>query len=187
MRCRIKLAQSEAMRCRKKRSDALSVRSKAAPDMPGPATATPGKSSFVKEFLNDNPQGNAAAVNEAWTAAGMDGTISTALVGKMRSEMGLTGNLCSGTRKPKAASGAEPYTGKKRGRKPKQSSREGNGATGGFQTHGRKGAGSQALLEVEAEIDRLLFKVMGIGALNDIEDALRATRRRLYGGFAAEH
>ena len=30
------------------------------------ATAAPGKTSFVKEFLQGNPQANAKAVNEAW-------------------------------------------------------------------------------------------------------------------------
>ena len=48
---------------------------------------------FVKEFLNDHPQGNVDAVNEAWQAAGFDGTISTTLVNKMRASLGLTGNL----------------------------------------------------------------------------------------------
>ena len=35
---------------------------------------------FVKEFLNDHPQGNVNAVNEAWRAAGFDGTISPTVV-----------------------------------------------------------------------------------------------------------
>ena len=48
------------------------------------ATATPGKTSFVKEFLHDNPQGNTKAVNEAWQAAGFEGTISPTLVNKTR-------------------------------------------------------------------------------------------------------
>ena len=46
---------------------------------------------FVKEFLNDHPEGNVAAVNEAWQAAGFDGTISKTLVDKMRASLGLTG------------------------------------------------------------------------------------------------
>jgi hypothetical protein len=61
------------------------------------ATATTtrnlGKTSFVKEFLDDHPQANAKAVNEAWTAAGFEGTISPTLVTQMRSKMGLTGNI----------------------------------------------------------------------------------------------
>src|SRR6516165_5502263 len=61
------------------------------------ATATTtrnlGKTGFAKEVLNDNPLANAKAVNEAWKAAGFEGTISPTLVTKMRSEMGLTGNI----------------------------------------------------------------------------------------------
>lgn len=86
------------------------------------ATATTtrnlGKTGFVKEFLNDNPQANAKAVNEAWKAAGFEGTIGHTLVTRMRSELGLTGNIPKGPKKnvqPKTA--AEPAaTGKKRGR-----------------------------------------------------------------------
>ena len=40
------------------------------------AAATTSKSDFVRDFLGSNPQANAKAVNEAWTAAGMKGTIS---------------------------------------------------------------------------------------------------------------
>ena len=69
------------------------AKEKSAPRLPKTATATPGKTSFLKEFLHDNPQGNVKAVNEAWTAAGFDGTISTALVYKARASLGLTGNL----------------------------------------------------------------------------------------------
>ena len=78
-----------------------------------------GKTSFLKEFLNDHPEGNVKAVNEAWTKAGFDGSISNTLVSKMRAQLGLTGNLRSKPVKTKAASGTKPYTGKKRGRKPK--------------------------------------------------------------------
>src|SRR5271157_4039014 len=59
------------------------AKEKAAPNMPKTAT-TPGKTSFVKEFLNDHPQGNTKAVNEAWQAAGFEGTISPTLVNKTR-------------------------------------------------------------------------------------------------------
>ena len=39
---------------------------------------------FVKEFLNDHPQSNVDAVNDAWQGAGFGGTISPTLVNKMR-------------------------------------------------------------------------------------------------------
>src|SRR5208282_5817479 len=75
------------------------AKGKSAPRMPKTATAAPGKTSFLKEFLHDNPQGNVKAVNEAWTAAGFDGTISEALVYKARASLGLTGNLQGKTKK----------------------------------------------------------------------------------------
>ena len=71
------------------------------------ATATPGKTSFVKQFLKDNPEANTKTVNEAWQAAGMKGTISHPIISQVRKQLGLTGNLPGKTRnaaKEKAAS-----------------------------------------------------------------------------------
>ena len=69
------------------------AKGKSAPNKPKTVTATPGKTSFVKDFLNANPQGKTKAVNEAWQAAGFEGTISPTLVNKTRVKMNLTGNL----------------------------------------------------------------------------------------------
>ena len=62
---------------------------------------------FVKEFLHDNPQGNVNAVNEAWQAAGFDGTISPTLVKTMRAALGLTGNLRANAKKSKTSAKAQ--------------------------------------------------------------------------------
>ena len=62
------------------------------------ATATQGKTSFVKEFLNKNHQGNTKSVNAAWQAAGFEGTISPTLVNKTRVKMNLTDKLRVKTR-----------------------------------------------------------------------------------------
>jgi hypothetical protein len=51
-----------------------------------------GKSAFVREVLTRDDQANHEAVNRAWTESGHAGTISESLVGKIRAEMGLTGN-----------------------------------------------------------------------------------------------
>ena len=134
---------------------------------------TAGKTSFVKEFLKDNPQGNTNAVNEAWLAAGMQGTISPTLVNKTRASLGLTGNL-RGKSKTKATT-----TGKRRGRPPKETNAAVNEKPAG-QPRGRKSNRSLALTELEADIDRLIFKVMGVGDLTEIEAALRQARRLLY-------
>src|SRR5208282_5912386 len=147
------------------------AKGKAAPNMPKTATVTPGKTSFVKEFLQGNPQANTKAVNEAWTAAGFDGTISEALVYKARASLGLTGNLQGKTKKEAKTTS----TGKKLGRPRKETTAAGKG-----QPRGRKSNRSLALNELEADIDRLIFKVMGIGDLTRIEDSLRQARRLLY-------
>ena len=80
-------------------------------------TATPGKTSFLKEFLLDHPEGNVRAVNEAWKAAGFDGTISTALVYQARVSLGLAGNLRGKSKKSEAKSTS---TSKKLGRPRKE-------------------------------------------------------------------
>ena len=64
------------------------------------ATATPSKTSFVEEFLSGHPQGNAKDVNEAWTAAGMNGTISHTVVSEVRKELGLIGSQQAKISKP---------------------------------------------------------------------------------------
>src|SRR5208282_6807197 len=104
------------------------AKEKAASNMPGTATPTPGKTSFVKQFLNDHPEGTTKAVNEAWKAAGFDGTISPTLVNKTRVLLGLTGNLGGKTRKTKtAAEGKATSTGKKLGRPRKEPTAAVNG------------------------------------------------------------
>ena len=152
------------------------AKGKSAPRMPKTATATPGKTSFLKEFLNDHPEGNAKAANEAWTAAGYDGTISEALVYKARASLGLTGNLSGKTKA--AAEGKATSTGKKPGRPREEPTAPVTG-----QPRGRKSARTLALTELEADIDRLIFKVMGVGDLAEIEDSLRGVRRLLYGAL----
>jgi len=146
-------------------------------------TRDQGKTSFVKELLIDHPMANTKAVNEAWSAAGMEGTISETLVNKTRSQMGLAGNL-RGKRRTKteaAASTKRPYTGKKRGRKPKQETAaiaDGKAAPAGKR--------NDRLVELEADLDRLLFRVMNEGELAPVEHALREARRRLYAAFVAK-
>jgi hypothetical protein len=132
--------------------------------------STPGKTMFVKEFLNDHPRGNVDAVNEAWTAAGFEGTISPTLVNQMRAALGLTGNLRGKTEETKTSA-----TGKKRGRPRKETN-----ATVSVQPRASDRARTVALNDLEADIDRLIFKAMGIGHLTEIEDSLRRARRLLY-------
>ena len=153
------------------------VKGKAAPNMPKTVTVIPGKTMFVKEFLNDHPQGNVMDVNEAWTAAGFEGTISRTLVDKSRALLGLTRNQRSKSRKTKTAA-----TGKKRGRPRKETTAAVTGNLAG-QPRGRKSGRTVALTDLEADIDRLIFKAMAIGDLSEIEETLRRARRLLYGAL----
>jgi hypothetical protein len=148
------------------------AKEKSAPNIPKTAIVSPGKTMFVKEFLNDHPQGNVKAVNEAWTAAGFDGTISETLVYKARASLGLTGNLHGETKKSEAN---KISPGKKLGRPRKEPTAPVTG-----QPRGRRSARTLALTELEADIDRLIFKMMVVGDLAEIEDSLRQARRLLY-------
>jgi hypothetical protein len=127
----------------------------------------PGKAMFVKEFLNDHPRSNVRAINEAWRAAGFNGAISKTVVFKVKSAMGLT------ERPTKSKTSA---TRKIRITPPKETT-----ATVSVQPRKSNSNRAVALNELETDIDRLLFKVMGIGSLNEIEDSLRQVRRLLYG------
>jgi opacity protein-like surface antigen len=133
-------------------------------------TTSPGKAMFVKEFLNDHPQGNVRSVNEAWTAAGFNGTISKTIVYKVKSSLGLTGNLQANTKKSKSSAAAKKLV----------SPRKKTAATVNLQPRMSNSARTVELNEMEADIDRLIFKAMGIGDLAEIEDTLRRARRLLY-------
>jgi hypothetical protein len=142
--------------------------------MPATANRNQGKTMFVKEVLNDNSQANAAAVNRAWRAAGMSGSISTSLVSNVRSRMGLSGNRRGGRRTRTKA------TGTRRGRPSLQVQAGANGSTPAMM-RGRK----SDLMDLEVGIDRLLIKVVEIGTLHEVEAELRKARRQLCTGMVA--
>jgi hypothetical protein len=161
--------------------------------MPATARRNQGKTAFVRDVLTRNPHANAKVVREEWEAAGNSGTISQTLVNKQRSEMGLAGNIKGGRpkRSESAGAGRPRYTGKKRGRKPKSAAANGHESLGNGRSfvapRGRAGGRSAQLSQIEAEIDRLLFRVMHLGGLESIEDSLRRTRRLLYQALAVGH
>jgi hypothetical protein len=173
---RAEMGLSGKLRAKSKPKTAAKAKS---PNKMSKSASSPGKSMFVKEYLNDHPQGNVSAVNQAWQAAGFDGTISPALVNQIRAKLGLTGNLRESTKKPKPSA-----TGKKRGRPRKETTAAVNGKLV-EQPRGRKSDRSHALMSVETEIDKLLFQVMLIGDLPEIETALREARRRVYGALTS--
>jgi hypothetical protein len=130
--------------------------------------ASPGKAMFVKEFLHDHPQGSVRSVNEAWQTAGFTGTIGKTIVYKVKSSLGLTGNLRGSTTKTRTG-----VTAKERARSRVETR----------PTVQQRVNRPTALDGIEADIDRLIFKVMAMGDLTEIEDSLRRTRRLLYGAL----
>jgi hypothetical protein len=160
-----------------------------------------GKTVFVREFLAKNALANTTAVNNAWTSSGQIGSISATLVNKQRAALGLAGNLRAKNKpKPDLAPGNKAmYTGKQRGRKPKgtvseillhaaphSNGRKTDQPAVKLELRGKASGRHESLEELEVDIDRLLFKVMGLGGLTAIEESLRQTRRLLYGGFSGK-
>ncbi len=134
-----------------------------------------GKTAFVKEYLLDNPDANSEAVNEAWSAEGMEGTISTSLVKITRSKLGLTKKR---GRRPKSASVSA--------KKAKVSRASSNGVAESAMTFSAPTAApvgvrerGRVMAELESELDRLIFKLMSVGGLTGIEEALRGVRRQV--------
>jgi len=154
--------------------------------MPATATRNQGKTLFVKETLIDHPTANPQFVNEAWKKAGMDGTISDTLVNKMRAQLKLSGNLRGKHSAKKGAASQKASSGKKRARKPKNA-RIARSEAGTGDARQRPASRTVRLTDLEAELDQLLFNVMNLGNLPDVEKALRQTRRALYGAFATKH
>ena len=145
-------------------------------------TATPtrnlGKTSFLKEFLNDNPQADARSVNEAWKAAGNEGGISGSLLYKIRAKEGLT-------RKRRTRGRGVGKKGRPR------SSLEGTRAdhtpepvTGAPKPLDRRTNRGWIIEEVEGDIDRLIFRLIALGGMEAIEDELRKVRRLLYRSYS---
>ena len=152
----------------------------------------PNKTAFLTEHLGKNPKATTKKVNLAWAAAGHSGTISPTLVSKLRSDLGLAGNLRGGRKTGEA--GSTPQAPKLRGRK-KAAAKDANGKSAAESngTHAdaprprapRSSEREQILAELEGDIDRLIFKMMAVGGLEEIEDELRRVRRVLVRGHKA--
>jgi hypothetical protein len=155
-----------------------------------------GKSAFVRDVLTKDRQANHEAVNRAWTEAGHAGTISESLVGKLRSEMGLTGQQRPGARitesaesaRQPAAPAARRGTGPKKGggRTPAKANgrhvpRVTESGTGPQETMPQSGGGdrTRVLTKLEGQIDDMIYEVKVAGGLPEFEEVLRRARRIL--------
>jgi hypothetical protein len=149
-----------------------------------------GKTAFVKEVLAKNKQANHKAVVDAWKAAGRDGSISETLVNKLRSELGLTGNLRA-RRKPAEKNGAASQASSARTRvaEPKRPGRPAPSKTNGVhipasvsqetKTSSKGAERTRVLTKLEGDIDEMIFEVKGAGGLPAFEETLRKARRIL--------
>ena len=131
-----------------------------------------GKTAFVTQHLRRDPSASDEAINKAWAAAGNEGGISGSLLYKIRAKRrltgkkkgrgaGKTGRATSSPEGTRVGRTAEPVAGMPR------------------PVDGRTGRG-RFLAEVEADIDRLLFRLMGAGGMETVEDGLRRVRHLLY-------
>jgi hypothetical protein len=156
------------------------------------------KSEFSKDVLTKNPRATATLVNEAWKKGGRQGQISAALVNKLRATMGLTGNLRAKRKKTAFTSDQKLHsTPESAARTPRSLSTERAGvarsaskgrglehASVSFDPLNRRDVPLHAIEELEAEIDRLIFRVTALGGLPAVEGVLRQARRLLYGAFS---
>jgi hypothetical protein len=149
----------------------------------------PNKTSFVRDFLQKNPTATRKAVEEAWREAGHEGPISSALVSNLRSKLGLTGSRRSGSKAAEGKGAPESIkatAGRPKRRKRRRSARVKKNGSVAESAEGRKtrsGGLDGALAEIEGDIDRLIFKTMALGGMEEIEEGLRKVRRLLYRSY----
>jgi hypothetical protein len=149
-------------------------------------TKGPSKSAFVRDYIGKNPTANRKAVEEAWRKAGHKGPISSALVSNLRRALGLIRSPSSGSED--AGGDGAPESVKSTGRKPKRRKRgrgakaSGMVAAPAMETKSRSGRRDGVLAGIERDLDHLIFKLMGAGGMETIEDELRKVRRLLYRG-----
>jgi hypothetical protein len=158
------------------------------------SASSSSKSSFLEEWLKSHPQSKESEVAEAWKSAGNSGTISPSLFYKIKSDLGLhirkrrggakrtkhakhVGALKKGRGvkdKTRAEAPVEAYSGTK-------------GSTVGVtvmersrvEPVHRRSASAQTLVALEGDLDRLIFQLMNVGGLEDVEELLRQARRVL--------
>jgi hypothetical protein len=155
------------------------------------ATATgteQGKTSFVEEFLKDHEDAGTKEVNAAWRSFGREGTISESLVGKIRRNLGLTRNSTGKKARPaNATPEAIPPKVARKVSKKSVTRRRGTSIPDGTPTgasrqsssivRGRVGDRNQMLIALEKDFDRLLFNVIELEGMTEVEEHIRTARR----------
>ena len=114
-----------------------------------------GKLEFVEQILTRDPKANEETVNAAWQSAGHPGRISRSSIGMVKAKLGLTDPTRSRF-KAKSKSDAP-----RRAAPPEPLPTADAGDRGRVQE------------DLEMEFDRILFRVMGLGDLPEVEDLIR--------------
>ena len=151
-----------------------------------------GKSMFLKEYLVDHPDAGKEAIDAAWREAGNEGTISTSLIGKLRRDLGQTGQgTAQGKSKARVGTGQRSSAGSKsdaRGAGPEVGGRTPAKEDSRHVTEGLErpaappAAGADrtgVLIRLEGAIDDLLHEIKMAGGLAEFEETLRRARRIL--------
>jgi hypothetical protein len=151
-----------------------------------------GKSMFLKEYLVDHPDAGTEAIAAAWREAGHAGTISTSLIGKVRKDLGLTGQgTAQGKSRARVGTSQRSSAGSKsdaRGASTEVGGRtlaqeSSRPVTGGLeQPAAPRAAGGDrtgVLIRLEGAIDDLLHEIKLTGGLPEFEETLRRARRIL--------
>jgi hypothetical protein len=142
------------------------------------------KSAFLLDLLKRNPQTTFAQAEEAWKAAGNEGTVSSSSFYNAKTALGKPANGASSTAgkgrpaaKAAAKSPAKP-TAIWRAAKPDEKADGPRAPVGRPKASSTRDQGLE-LDAVEGEIDELIFKLKGLGGVPDVEEALRRARRML--------
>jgi hypothetical protein len=130
-------------------------------------TKGPNKSEFIRQLLRRDPETNLKAVNAAWKKAGHTGSISNPLFFQVKARAigTTTKGLANGATASKATA-PKPTT--KNTEPARQHASKRNVASG---------SNGGVLDDLEGEIDGLIFKLMGVGGMTEVEEALRRARR----------
>ena len=116
-------------------------------------------------------------MNKAWTDTGNSGSISQTLVNRIRSEHGLSGNLRGAMTPAMKTTVKSKATSKKTRFKKAASNGMPKPQTTATKVTVRALPSDRMLAELEGDLDRMIFKLMGVGGMEKVEEALRTVRR----------
>jgi hypothetical protein len=148
------------------------------------------KSEFVTRFLERNPEANYNAANEAWRRAGNKDGISTSLFYKAKSEVTASAAKRTTNGAHAALTASRPKAAAEPARKPAAPAPQGiltsaaNGLESTPRSTGKVSGGprkfdADVLDDLEAQMDRLIYRIMQIDGLDEVQQHLRRARRLL--------